>query len=241
MNILYSILMNLALFLIGYLLLGSFNTSIILSRRVKNDDIREHNSKNAGATNSLRTYGAKFALIVFATDVLKTLIPILIISAIVNHVPAVKSFSQASYISPQVLGLGVVIGHIFPAYYKFKGGKGAACTVGLIISINIILFLIAFLLFLLVVGISKIVSLGSITVAFSLLLFVWMPWMIQGPTGYWTNAVEYINSFTILVNYWYVSPIIYTLCALLVLVSHRDNFKRLINKSERKFAIKKAA
>nr|WP_307909185.1 glycerol-3-phosphate acyltransferase [Mycoplasmopsis bovis] len=73
-------MINLALFLVGYLLLGSFNTSIILSRRVKNDDIREHNSKNAGATNSLRTYGTKFALAVFAADVLKTLIPILIIA-----------------------------------------------------------------------------------------------------------------------------------------------------------------
>nr|WP_307926340.1 glycerol-3-phosphate acyltransferase [Mycoplasmopsis bovis] len=67
MNVMYSILINLALFLVGYLLLGSFNTSIILSRRVKNDDIREHNSKNAGATNSLRTYGTKFALAVFAS------------------------------------------------------------------------------------------------------------------------------------------------------------------------------
>nr|WP_307920212.1 glycerol-3-phosphate acyltransferase [Mycoplasmopsis bovis] len=131
-------MINLALFLVGYLLLGSFNTSIILSRRVKNDDIREHNSKNAGATNSLRTYGTKFALAVFAADVLKTLIPILIIAAIVNHIQAVKEFSLISYISPQAIGLGVVLGHIFPIYYKFKGGKGAACTVGLIISINII-------------------------------------------------------------------------------------------------------
>lgn len=241
MNVMYSILINLALFLVGYLLLGSFNTSIILSRRVKNDDIREHNSKNAGATNSLRTYGTKFALAVFAADVLKTLIPILIIAVIVNHIQAVKEFSLISYISPQAIGLGVVLGHIFPIYYKFKGGKGAACTVGLIISINIILFLIAFIIFLLIVGITKIVSLGSITVAFSLLLFVWMPWMVQGPVGYWPNAVEYANRFIPLSNYWFVSPIIYTLCALLVVVSHRDNFKRLINKTERKFSVKKVA
>ncbi len=116
-------------------------------------------------------------------DVLKTLIPILIIAAIVNHIQAVKEFSLISYISPQAIGLGVVLGHIFPIYYKFKGGKGAACTVGLIISINIILFLIAFIIFLLIVGITKIVSLGSITVAFSLLLFVWMP--LNGSRASW--------------------------------------------------------
>ncbi|WP_430000909.1 glycerol-3-phosphate acyltransferase, partial [Mycoplasmopsis bovis] len=105
----------------------------------------------------------------------KTLIPILIIAAIVNHIQAVKEFSLISYISPQAIGLGVVLGHIFPIYYKFKGGKGAACTVGLIISINIILFLIAFIIFLLIVGITKIVSLGSITVAFKQIKEVKMP------------------------------------------------------------------
>nr|WP_307913913.1 glycerol-3-phosphate 1-O-acyltransferase PlsY [Mycoplasmopsis bovis] len=235
-------MINLALFLVGYLLLGSFNTSIILSRRVKNDDIREHNSKNAGATNSLRTYGTKFALAVFADWCTKNTYSYFNnCFAIVNHIQAVKEFSLISYISPQAIGLGVVLGHIFPIYYKFKGGKGAACTVGLIISINIILFLIAFIIFLLIVGITKIVSLGSITVAFSLLLFVWMPWMVQGPVGYWPNAVEYANRFIPLSNYWFVSPIIYTLCALLVVVSHRDNFKRLINKTERKFSVKKVA
>nr|WP_307929826.1 glycerol-3-phosphate acyltransferase [Mycoplasmopsis bovis] len=63
-------------------------------------------------------------------DVLKTLIPILIIAAIVNHIQAVKEFSLISYISPQAIGLGVVLGHIFPIYYKFKGGKGASLYSG---------------------------------------------------------------------------------------------------------------
>lgn len=99
MNILYSILINLVLFLFGYLFLGFFNILIILSRRVKNDDIREYNSKNVGVINSLRIYGVKFVLIVFVIDVFKIFFFILIILVIVNYVLVVNVFLYILYIS----------------------------------------------------------------------------------------------------------------------------------------------
>lgn len=99
MNILYSILINLVLFLFGYLFLGFFNILIILSRRVKNDDIREYNSKNVGVINSLRIYGVKFVLIVFVIDVFKIFFFILIILVIVNYVLVVNVFLYVLYIS----------------------------------------------------------------------------------------------------------------------------------------------
>ncbi|WP_027334805.1 glycerol-3-phosphate 1-O-acyltransferase PlsY [Mycoplasmopsis felifaucium] len=240
MTIFYSILLNLLLVLIGYFCIGSFNTSIILSKKLKKDDIRQHNSKNAGATNSLRTYGKKFALIVFFIDVLKALIPILILALLFNLIPSWHTFSRTYYISFQSIGLGVVFGHVFPIYYRFKGGKGVACSIGVIISINIILFLLAFILFMTIALLSKYVSLASILTASILVLFVWIPWLIDGPLGFWINNVTLQYSFIKMSNYWFVSPIIYTIIATLVVVCHHSNIKRLINHQESKLKSKKS-
>lgn len=234
MDILYSVLINILLFLIGYLFFGSLNTSIILSKQLKKSDIREHNSKNAGATNSLRTYGKKFAISVFVIDVLKTFIPIMICSALFNHVEVIKEFSNKSYLSPQILGLGVVFGHVFPIYYKFKGGKGVACTVGLMASINVLFLPIALIIFYCTVKFSRFVSLGSILMCGLLIIFAWMPWMIDGILSYWPNNVELQTKFLATSDNWFVSSIIYTLSAILVIASHHSNIKRLINKTESK-------
>ncbi|WP_051622763.1 glycerol-3-phosphate 1-O-acyltransferase PlsY [Mycoplasmopsis primatum] len=242
MNILYSILLNIALILFGYLTLGSLNTSIILSKKIKHDDIRYHNSKNAGATNSLRTYGTKFAVLILIIDVFKTAIPVIILSSIFYHVLPVHEFVQNKYfVSPQSFGLGVVLGHIFPIYYKFKGGKGVACSIGVIISVNILIFLIAFIAFVLIVKISKYVSLASILTAAILLIFFWMPWMISGILGFWFNNVQLSHQFIEMVPYWYVTPIIYTIIAALVISSHHSNITKLINHTESKFSVKNKA
>ncbi|UUD35713.1 glycerol-3-phosphate 1-O-acyltransferase PlsY [Mycoplasmopsis caviae] len=231
--IFYSILLNLALVLVGYISLGSLNTSIILSKWKKKDDIRLHNSKNAGATNSLRTYGMKFAGLVFAIDVFKTLIPTLILAAILNHVEQAYIFASKYYMSPQSLALGVIIGHIFPLYFKFKGGKGVACTIGLIASINIILFLVAATMFFIIVFASRYVSLASIVCAIILIPLSFIPWMTSGILGYWSN---FINVLTI--NMWYVSGIIYLIAAILIITMHHSNIRRLIKHSESKLGSK---
>ncbi|WP_027120640.1 glycerol-3-phosphate 1-O-acyltransferase PlsY [Mycoplasmopsis lipofaciens] len=235
MVIFYSILLNLAFLLIGYLLFGSFNTSIILSNKYKKDDIRKHYSHNAGATNSLRTYGKKFALIVFLIDIFKTFVPTIILAALLNHIGSFNSFSQTYYISPQSLALGVVIGHIFPLYFKFHGGKGVACTIGLIATMNIIIFIIAAILFFTILFSSRMVSLGSILTAFILIPICFIPWLIQGSLGYWSNFVNMSNSMSNLQNYWYVSPIIYSIAAIFIICAHHSNIRRIIKKEEHKF------
>ncbi|WP_308699345.1 glycerol-3-phosphate 1-O-acyltransferase PlsY, partial [Mycoplasma tauri] len=238
MNIFYSILSNLSLVLLGYIL-GSFNTSIILSKTLKKQDIRNFNSHNAGATNTLRTFGKKFALIVFLIDVFKTLIPIIILSALFNHVEAISTFSSKYFLSPQSIGLGVVIGHISPIFYNFKGGKGVACSLGFILANNILFLLIAFVIFMSIVGVTKFVSLGSILTSSILIIFFWVPWFISGILGYWFNNVDMTNKFLDLSDHWYVSSIIYTIISVLVVISHHKNIVKLINKTENKLSFNK--
>ncbi|VEU75242.1 G3P acyltransferase [Mycoplasmopsis maculosa] len=237
MQILYSILINLGLFVIGYLFVGSFNTSIIITKFFIKDDIRTHNSGNAGATNALRTYGKKIALLIFFSDLLKVIIPTLITIILLNHVNIfIELRINNIFVSPQSLALGIVIGHIYPIYFKFKGGKGVACTIGLFMTINILLLIIAAIVFFLIVIKTKYVSLGSIISAIILIPFVFIPWTINGILGYWFNNVELVNSFNKVASYWYVSPIIYTISAIITVIAHHSNIKRLINKTENKFS-----
>lgn len=234
MFILYSILLNLSLAILGYLI-GSFNIAIILSKRYKKDDVRNHNSGNAGATNSLRTYGVKFALIVFIFDALKSLIPILITVSIFNHV--IPSFVNKYYLFSHIIGLGVIIGHIFPLYHNFKGGKGVASSVGFLMSLNPLIFLIAAIIFFSVFFIWKYVSLASILTAFLMMPFIFIPWMILNFSGKWINVLGFIGGE--ITKFWYLQGIIYSIIALIVIVSHHSNIKRLINHTEKKMLSKK--
>ncbi|WP_029513031.1 glycerol-3-phosphate 1-O-acyltransferase PlsY [Mycoplasmopsis iners] len=233
MNVLVTILINLALFLVGYLFIGSFNTAIILSNKLKKDDVRKHYSKNAGATNSLRVFGKKFALAVFLIDFAKVLVSVLILAILAQY-----AFPKTYFISPQSVGLGIVVGHIFPIWFKFKGGKGVACSSALILSINIVAFVIAAFIFFTIAFKRKIVSLASILTAGLLVPFMFIPWMTQGVLGFWINNVAWNDNLKYLSNNWYVSGIIYTLAAILVVAMHHSNIKRLIKKEEKRITSK---
>ncbi len=141
---------NLIILVIAYLL-GSINTSIIVSKILIGDDIRNHGSGNAGATNTLRTVGKKGAILVVLGDVLKAVIAIL----------------AAKLISPEpvavyIAGLGAVLGHNFPLYFGFKGGKGIIVSTVAIIFSDPILGLITMVVAILIMAVSRYVSLGSI-------------------------------------------------------------------------------
>ncbi|WP_029608889.1 glycerol-3-phosphate 1-O-acyltransferase PlsY [Mycoplasma simbae] len=230
--------LNLALILFGYII-GSFNTSIILSRKYKKSDIRNYYSRNAGATNSLRTYGKKFALIVYFVDFFKVVIPTLIFTSLQNHV--FKEFAQTYWMSPQSIGLGVIIGHCWPVFFKFKGGKGAACTSAFILMINPILFLVAFITFFGTVLISKKVSLGSILTAVVISPLALIPWFTQGISGYWLNFINYSDniSWSNLQPYWYVSGIYFLISAIIILALHKSNIQRLLAGNESTLSLKK--
>ncbi|UUM19470.1 glycerol-3-phosphate 1-O-acyltransferase PlsY [Mycoplasma sp. 1018B] len=239
MIIFYNVLINLAFFIAGYLFIGSFNTSIILSYFFKKDDVRKYHSQNAGATNSLRTFGKRFALIVFIIDFLKVVLTVLIAALIVHNIINVY-FPFQVFVSPQVAGFGVVVGHIFPIYFKFKGGKGVVCAASLILMINVIAFIIASIIFFSILVKRKIVSLASISVALVMLPMMYNPWFTQGILGFWINNVEHNDDIIkFLVSYWYVTPIIFTLTALLVIIMHHSNIKRLIKKEERTLNLNK--
>ncbi|MBU4691477.1 glycerol-3-phosphate 1-O-acyltransferase PlsY [Mycoplasma sp. ES3225-GEN-MYC] len=232
------IALNFALLVFGYII-GSFNTAIILSKKLKNDDVRNHFSQNAGATNSLRTYGKKFALIVFIIDFMKVLIPTLIFATLQNHLFC--DFSAAYWMSPQSIGLGVILGHCFPIFFKFKGGKGVACSSAFILSINPVLWLIAFVVFFATVIISKKVSLGSLLTAGIIAPLVFIPWFSQGITGYWFNFINLSNCISpqCLQPYWFVSAVYFLIASILIICLHRSNIKRLISGTESQLKLKK--
>ena len=135
-------------------LLGSLNFSIILSEVVKKKDIRDSGSGNAGATNMLRTYGKKAAVGTMIGDILKVALGIIIAFAILD-VPMKYIFSnpadaaeiQRVMLYKEFAGLFCVLGHIFPLYFKFKGGKGVAACTGMVIIVDWRIALILFVIF----------------------------------------------------------------------------------------------
>ncbi len=137
-------------------LIGCVNTSIVYSMASLKQDIRTKGSGNAGATNMLRSFGKTSAAITFLGDVLKAVIAIGI---------AWLCFSDSEYLAviKALMGLACVIGHCYPIFFKFKGGKGIATGSGCILMLDWRVFLVAIALFALLVLITKYVSIGSIT------------------------------------------------------------------------------
>ncbi|MEZ3420666.1 MAG: glycerol-3-phosphate 1-O-acyltransferase PlsY [Eubacterium sp.] len=205
-------------------LLGSLNFSIILSRTVAKKDIRESGSGNAGATNMLRTYGKHFAVLTMLGDILKVALAILIAFLILNapleyflKIAADKETAATMINYKEFAGFFCVLGHIFPLFFKFKGGKGVAACTGMVILVDWRIALILFVIFVLTIVISKMISLGSIIIA------VLYPVLI---------ALFYQNLLLILIA---------VLFAAIVIVAHRANIKRILNGTENKLSDKKKA
>ena len=206
-------LIYIIMFVIAYAI-GSINFSVILSKKMAGFDIREKGSGNAGSTNMLRSVGKKAAAITLVCDILKGIASI-IIGIIVGNI-----FSNADKaVVVQAAGLGVVIGHTFPIFFGFKGGKGVATSLGLIIFINWKIGLICLIIGVLIIAITKMVSAGSIIAA---ILFAILTIFIH--TGYIVEG-NYI--------------IFGILLASFVIFNHRENLKRLIQGKENKISFSK--
>ena len=145
---------------IGYLL-GSISTGVLLSRAFSNTDIRSQGSGNAGTTNMLRVLGRKMALFTFIGDMLKGIIAVFIGKALVG-----------GSLGGMLGVLGAVLGHFYPLYFGFKGGKGIATSFGSLLFVFPVQALIAFGVFLVLVAVTHYVSLGSIAAAITLPLLV---------------------------------------------------------------------
>ncbi|MBU3811759.1 MAG: glycerol-3-phosphate 1-O-acyltransferase PlsY [Candidatus Niameybacter stercoravium] len=148
---------------LGYLLGGI--QSAILYGRFKGIEIRNHGSGNAGATNTLRVLGKKAALIVFLCDVLKAALAVIIAKLL---------FPEMALLAGLYAGIGAILGHSYPLFFKFKGGKGIAVTVGAIYMIDLPTALIVSLIFIISAWITRIVSISSLLLTgfIPILLFV---------------------------------------------------------------------
>ena len=184
-------------------LIGSINPAIIFSRLFFNDDIREHGSGNAGTTNTLRTYGKKMAVLILFLDFLKAVISVIIGSLILP--------SQLG--GGAIAGIFVILGHSFPVYYKFRGGKGVACLGGVVLMLSPISFIILISLFIAIVLMSKFVSLGSVMCV--------MLWPVIHFAFYPLEAWTTIASIVIMI---------------IIVFMHRENIKRLMAGKESKIS-----
>ena len=177
-------------------LMGSIPFGLILTKIFLKKDIREVGSGNIGATNVLRTGNKTIGYLTLILDVIKAVIPVLYIKI---------KFPELIYIS----SLLVFIGHVFPVWLKFKGGKGVATYVGILFSINYILGIIFAFSWLIIFFISKYSSLGSILSSLAIPIFIFF------------NS-NYENEYFFIIMF------------VLILYTHRKNVKRLINKEESK-------
>ena len=140
--------------------IGSINFSVILSKKIAGFDVREKGSGNAGTTNMLRSVGKKAAAITLLCDILKGVVSILF-AFIVSKIA--KNENGALLI--QVAGLAVVIGHTFPVFFGFKGGKGVATALGTILCINWKIGLVCLVFALIIIAVTRMVSAGSVVAA----------------------------------------------------------------------------
>lgn len=209
-------MLRILLLIIGYFI-GNIETGYIFGKLNKMD-IRNYGSGNAGATNTLRVLGPKAGLIVFFGDFCKSLIPCLVVRYIF------RDNVSLSYVYMLYIGLGVVLGHNFPFYLGFKGGKGVASTAGIIMALDYRIAFVCLAIFILIFAITRYVSLASIVV---MIIFIGMSHMLV-KTNYGFTDGSSPMEFRLLI----------VIIGFLSIFMHRANIKRLLNGTENKIGKK---
>jgi len=215
----------LAIIVILSYLVGSIPNSIIISKMVRGIDIREHGSGNAGGTNVMRVLGWKYGVLVIFLDALKGAIAVVLIARLFygplpfENVSPFDDFTLVQIIA----GISAVIGHVWTVFAGFKGGKGIATALGMLLMLITIDMLIAVGIFTLVVLISRYVSLGSIIAAISVpsTLFIRENLFHVDIPGY-STLLPFVIGVTLLVIY-----------------THRKNLVRILNGNENKISFRK--
>ena len=195
--------------LVAYLI-GSVSFAIIFSKHFAGFDVREKGSKNAGSTNVLRTVGKKAAALTLICDILKGVIAVLL-AMLAHKIWEDTDLELLKYLA----GLLVIIGHTFPVFYGFKGGKGVATSLGVLLVVNPKIGLVCLVFALVIMIATKLVSLGSILA-----------------------AVLFPILTVVMVDNFY-AKVISILIGLLVIFNHRTNIKRLKDGTENKLSFKK--
>ena len=204
--------------IIAYLI-GSINFSVLISKKMAGFDVREKGSGNAGATNMLRSVGKKGAIFTLIGDCLKGVIAILF-AIIVGKIA--KNTDKALLV--QLAGIAVVLGHTFPIFFGFKGGKGVATSLGVLLISNWQIGLICLVFAVVLMALTRMVSLGSCAAAVLfpvLTLFINQHYTVltDGKSG----RVYFVYS---------------VILAIIVLYNHRSNIKRILSGTENKLSFK---
>ena len=202
--------------LIGYTF-GLIQTAFVIGK-LNGIDIREHGSGNAGTTNTMRVLGTKAGLLVFVGDCIKCVIAVLVCVAICKIILK-DQFENYNYLIRLYAGMGCILGHNFPFYLKFKGGKGIACTAGLMFSFDPWFTLVGLIEFFSIFFITHYVSLGSL-MAYPYIIIMEL---ILGKDYFKCDQATFIEMVIVTV----------VLC-LLTTFMHRANIKRLLTHSEKK-------
>ena len=202
-------------------LLGSVDTGILVSKFVYHDDVRNHGSGAAGMTNMLRTFGKKAAAMTATGDVLKGVLAVCIGRWLFHMLPADAGVSP--YLGVYLAAIFAVLGHLYPLYFGFKGGKGVLVGAGAALATEPLVCAVLLGIFLIEVAVTRIVSLGSIIIA------------ALYPVGTLINLIARgANLPTIL-----FSTICCVIMAAMVIWLHRSNIERLKNGTEYRFGQKK--
>jgi glycerol-3-phosphate acyltransferase PlsY len=202
-------------FLLGYLS-GSLAFGLWLGRLIKRVDVRQHGSRNMGATNVYRVLGPGIGIATLLLDMLKGALPVWIVPAL----PLMDGFPGGREWCTLAVGVGAVAGHVWTMFAGFRGGKGVATTVGVLLAMAPFAMLVFIVVFVVTVVLTRYVSLGSVlgSLAFCLALVLTTPGYAQSPT-----------------------VLLGVVLALIVVVRHRENLRRLARGEENRFSWRRGA
>ena len=205
-------------------LIGGVNGALITSKHFYHKDIRKFGSGNPGLTNFYRVFGKGGLILVIAIDVIKTIAPVIFggwlfarySDTVLSQVWQLGWLFEVSLFGQALSGFFVVLGHCFPVFYHFKGGKGVMAVGAILLVLDWRLALISWGLFIVITALTRYVSLGAMIggAAFPISQF------IIGIGGYWELLAT-------------------SMCAILVIVRHKENIKRLVKGEESKFSFKR--
>lgn len=194
--------------------LGCCNSALIISKYILHDDVRAHGSGNAGLTNFYRVFGKKMVVFVILVDLAKAVVSCLLGSFLIGHMALGGDAVDIAF-GKLIGGIFCILGHSFPCMFGFKGGKGVLCGAGVILTMDWRIALICLGVFLVLVALTKMVSLGS---------------MVAAALFPITCGILYRNAVVV---------VLACVAGVLIVWRHRENAKRILSGNENKFEFKK--
>lgn len=227
------------LLLIASYLLGSIPFGLVIGKTVKKIDIREHGSKNTGATNAARVLGLKLGALIFFLDALKGGFVIIIVRLLIHYnvpfghqVGLINVNENISIYIYALYGLVAVLGHVFPIFLKFKGGKAVATSVGALIAIAPVIGFLGIVIFYGTLKMTGYASLGSLLGAGTALITLFIYDIFMGKADYGVLYFDYSHSNWAIFSVEIISVVLYV---LIIFLRHRTNIDKLNKGTESKF------